>query len=306
MGETIMAQSLDALVAAHDAGCHGVWVGEHLLAARPRYQNPWPDPSAMLGALSARLPESAALGTAIMVAPLYSAAMISRLAWTLGVGRTGPIRLGLGAGWNEDEFIVHDRDFKRRGRDLDRVLSQLRWLWHPEANDGESAFEGIDRDDFAPTPNVIPQIWIGAGANPGADRLPEPLARRLSIGDGWLVNPNTRAEDLESVMRNSKARDPAAIDRERVIRMAYIHAPEPHATTAKALDQQLAAFQNLFGSDRGPDYVKEHCLVGHHDQVMESVRDSYRFAAELVVIPVPFDPIQIGRIADLMKHINLQ
>ena len=133
-------------------GFDSVWATEHVLvgpagaAAYGRVYSPF----ATLGWI-AGFTQRVELGTSIVIAPLHSPMRVAKEIVTLSELGGRRVRLGVGAGWHEDEFRFMGVDFDSRGRRTDEAIRVIRALWSgADTFDGE--FWQFADATFAPLP----------------------------------------------------------------------------------------------------------------------------------------------------------
>src|SRR4051794_490699 len=101
--------------AAEEAGFDALYVGDHLLyragGGRPE-RGPW-EAWTLLAALAA-VTERVDLGPLVACAAFPPPAVLAKMAATLGELSAGRFVLGLGAGWNEDEFRAFGIPYDKR------------------------------------------------------------------------------------------------------------------------------------------------------------------------------------------------
>ncbi len=182
-----MAESAELL------GFDSVWATEHVLvgpAAAATYGRAY-SPFATLGWI-AGFTERVELGTSIVIAPLHSPMRVAKEIVTLSELGRRRVRLGVGAGWHEDEFRFMGVDFPSRGRRTDEAIRVIRALWS-----GADAFEGefwqFEDATFAPLPSPMPEIWVG-----GVKRTA--VRRTLELGDVWHPSSNVEMGFVAEVM----------------------------------------------------------------------------------------------------------
>jgi probable F420-dependent oxidoreductase len=122
------------------------------------------------------------LGTNILIAALRRPVVLAKAAATLDVLSGGRLDLGVGVGWQREEYEAAGLDFGARGRQLDLTLEVCQTLWR-EPRAGVDlpglAFEAIHMMPKPPQPGGVP-IWVSG-------RLNERVARRLArFGRGWI------------------------------------------------------------------------------------------------------------------------
>jgi probable F420-dependent oxidoreductase len=122
------------------------------------------------------------LGTNILIAALRRPVVLAKAAATLDVLSGGRLDLGVGIGWQREEYEAAGLDFAARGRQLDLTLEVCQTLWRePRAsvNVPGLAFEGIHMMPKPRQPGGVP-IWVSG-------RLNDRVARRLArFGRGWI------------------------------------------------------------------------------------------------------------------------
>jgi probable F420-dependent oxidoreductase len=122
------------------------------------------------------------LGTSVLILPLHNPFLLARRVAALQLLSGRRLRLGVGVGWNEEEFRFVGVDFSKRGRLADESLRLMRALWT-----GEPSFQGefwsYENASFGPLPEEPPEIWVGGGGK-------RALRRAQELGDAWHpVNP---------------------------------------------------------------------------------------------------------------------
>jgi probable F420-dependent oxidoreductase len=179
--------------AAEEHGFDSVWATEHVILgpeAAERYglvYEPW----VTLGWIAGGT-ERVELGTSILIVPLHSPMRVAKQVASLWELSGRRVRLGVGAGWHEDEFRFMDVEFAGRGRRTDEALRVMRALWA-----GETSFEGefwqFADATFAPLPPERPEIWVG-----GVKRTA--IRRALELGDVWHPSSNVEMSFVREVM----------------------------------------------------------------------------------------------------------
>lgn len=171
----------------------------------------WLEPLTVIAHLAAVAPR-VRFGTNILLAALRRPLVLAKTAATIDVLSGGRLDLGVGIGWQREEYEAAGLPFARRGRLLDHTLDVCRTLWRDRAASYEG--EGLR---FGPVhqmpkpiqPGGVP-IWVSGTVNPGAMRR---LAR---YGAGWIPWGDDAADIAGGVRRMREAvaaleRDPAGI-----------------------------------------------------------------------------------------------
>ena len=221
---------LDQVSAADEAGVDRVVVsdhvvfGEHLEAyARPELggaeggrqptgpDGHWLEPLTVLSVLCG-LTSRIRLGTNILIAALRRPVVLAKTAATLDVLSGGRLDLGVGVGWQREEYEAAGLDFDDRGRLLDHSLAVCQTLWEQQrasfASD-DLTFDAIHLMPKPLQPGGLP-VWVSGTVNP---RVVRRLAR---FGSGWIPWGPAAADVVTGIsqMREALAaagRDPAGI-----------------------------------------------------------------------------------------------
>jgi len=209
---------------AEAAGFDSVWVGEHPalpVANETAYPGgsaglpapsavPLPDPLEWLAFAAART-TTLLLGTAVMILPLHPTTVVAKRVATLDQVSGGRVRLGVGLGWNRQEYVACGAPWEHRGGRLDEMIAAMRGLWSQETYgfDGDHvAFEPVFSSP-KPAGQGVP-VHVGASAAAGARRAGRlgdgfmPFERNL-VALGALVDEMRRAAE-------GTGRDPDAIE----------------------------------------------------------------------------------------------
>lgn len=141
----------------------------------------WLDPLIVLTALAATTTKIR-LGTAILLAALRRPAVLAKQASTLDVLSGGRFDLGVGVGWQREEYQAAGLPFGRRGRLLDHTLEVCQALWTQQRSSYDAPELSFDNIHQMPKPvqaGGVP-IWVSGTVN-------DAVARRLArFGSGWI------------------------------------------------------------------------------------------------------------------------
>lgn len=171
---------VDLTVRAESLGYAGVWLADHVLPARrhpdPSYASEY-DPLILLGMLSAHT-SLIRLGTSILVLPLRNPYVVAKQAASLDALSGGRLNLGIGVGWDAEEFAAIGASFGDRGLRTNEAVALMRHLWSGSREDFIGKYYNYLGGDFTPVrPSSIP-ITVG-----GFSR--QAIQRAINIGDGW-------------------------------------------------------------------------------------------------------------------------
>jgi probable F420-dependent oxidoreductase len=211
---------------AEESGVESVWTVEHVVMGvdyEPLYEysedgraptgptTVMPDPLEWLG-FAAAVTERVRLGTSVVIASQHSAAILAKRVATLDALSNGRVLLGVGIGWQKEEYAAIGVPYRDRGRRLDECIEGMRALWAngPARYAGKYVqLEDVVCDTKPATPGGVP-ILIGGSSSFAARR-----AGRL--GNGFLpyvISPEDlaeRVEEMRAVARES-GRDPDALE----------------------------------------------------------------------------------------------
>src|SRR4051794_38606961 len=141
----------------------------------------WLEPLTTLSVI-AGMTERVRLGTGILLAALRRPVVLAKTAATLDVLSGGRVDLGVGVGWQREEYEAAGLDFDDRGRLLDHSLEVCQTLWREQRatySSDELRFEAIHMMPKPAQPGGVP-IWVSGTIN---QRMIRRLAR---FGDGWI------------------------------------------------------------------------------------------------------------------------
>lgn len=200
-GYAASASAMRAMVQGAEAlGVDSLWVGDHVILPEQQeseypyraegdsgaYEVPSARPyleAFQSLAFAAACSRTIGLGLSVGIAPYRHPLLWAKSIGTLSMLAEGRIRIGVGAGWMEEEFRALGVDFAERGRLADEVLDVLRRLWaddqHQIALHGDGELVHV-----VPAFHVAPPpVWIGGNGKVA-------LRRTAQFGDVW--HPHVR------------------------------------------------------------------------------------------------------------------
>jgi probable F420-dependent oxidoreductase len=174
----------------------------------------WLEPLTLLAAVAATT-RRVRLATAILIAPLRRAPALAKAVATLDVVSGGRVEIGVGVGWQREEYDAAGVPFAGRGRELDRTLGEMQRLWRGEAvlpavaADGSTGTAGaaVWCEPRPVQPGGVP-LWISGRLH---DRTLDRMAR---FGAGWIPWGEHRRDVVSGIPRvhaalEAAGRDPA-------------------------------------------------------------------------------------------------
>jgi len=141
----------------------------------------WLEPVVFLTAVAATTARIR-LGTAVLLAALRRPTVLAKQLATLDVLSGGRVDVGVGVGWQREEYEAVGLSFEDRGRLLDHTLEVCQLLWTQQRaaySSPELTFDGIHQMPKPLQQGGIP-VWISGTVN-------KRVARRLStFGTRWI------------------------------------------------------------------------------------------------------------------------
>jgi len=141
----------------------------------------WLEPLTFLTTVGA-VTENIRLGTNILLAALRRPVVLAKTAATIDVLTNGRLDLGVGVGWQAEEYVAAGLDFAARGRQLDHTIEVCQLLWRERVASYDSPelhFENIHQMPKPRQEGGVP-IWVSGTVNKRS-------ARRLArYGSGWI------------------------------------------------------------------------------------------------------------------------
>ncbi|MFJ4683830.1 TIGR03619 family F420-dependent LLM class oxidoreductase [Streptomyces sp. NPDC091377] len=210
------AGALRAARRAEELGFDHVAVGNRVLDSGSGLDT---DPFVLLSAVAGATTRLRLL-TSVLVAPYYPALVLANQAATLDVISGGRLVLGVGTGWNPDEFTALGISARERGARTDDHLGAAKALWTQRPADFDGPFTTLRSATLGVPPLTPggPPVWIGGHSDAA-------LRRVLRFGDGWYgtgADPAT----VTDIHRRLRDLDPTGdADRLTLASMAFFTPP---------------------------------------------------------------------------------
>jgi probable F420-dependent oxidoreductase len=182
---------------AEGLGFSHILAYDHVLGANPdrpggwngpyTYQTPFHEPF-VLFAYMAGATGRIGFTPGVIILPQRQAVLVAKQAATLDVLSDGRLRLGVGLGWNEVEYISLGEDFHNRGRRIEEQVEVMRQLWVEPLVNFSGRWHTIPDAGVNPLPVQRPiPIWFGG-------HVEAALRRMARLGDGWMTNYRSAAD----------------------------------------------------------------------------------------------------------------
>ncbi len=209
-----------------EEGGESIWGVEHVLVAedyKPNYpyssdgrmpgsaDTVMPDPLEWLS-FAAAFSKTLRLGTSVVVLPQHSPVQMAKRLATIDQLSNGRMMVGVGLGWQEEEYAAMNIPFARRGARMDEYIHAMRALWTeaPASFNGEFVrFNRVHCDVKPVQANGVPVI-IGGSSAAAAQRAGK-------LGDGfypYVISPEDLALRLGDISAAALAagRAPSAVE----------------------------------------------------------------------------------------------
>ena len=132
-----------------------------------------------------------ALQTNVLVLPQREPVLLAKQAAEVDVLSGGRMRLGIGIGWQWQEFDALGANFRQRPSRTEEYIHVLRACWTEEPISFHGKYVDIDEMSLMPKPVTPggPPILFG-----GLSRAA--IERTARMGDGWIATVHTNVESL--------------------------------------------------------------------------------------------------------------
>lgn len=186
---------MECAIAAEELGFDGVATTDHVLVPRgpdgepDRYETIF-DVITTLAAI-ATVTSRLKLMTSVIVLPMRDPVLVAKQITAIDQISCGRVVLGLGVGYNEQEFANVGMEFRGRGRRFDEALRLLQHLFSGSRGPFDGDFYGYQSGSFDPLPYQARSLPILLGGNSDAA-----LRRAAAFGDMWQCNPFVSPADF--------------------------------------------------------------------------------------------------------------
>ena len=236
------------------------------------------------------------VGCLVFCAGYRPPGVLAKMAATIDHISGGRVTLGLGAGWNAEEYAAYGFHFPRAGVRLD-ILEESIQIVRAMLTQDKTTFLGkhfrveAARCEPKPVQAALP-LWIGGMG----ERRTLPMAARLA--DGWNTSfisaeAFRRKNGVVDVACEAARRDPSEVERS-INAGFYMGADERGARQARQ------AYRDLI--DAAP-YLEGGAIVGSSGEAVEQVAEFAAAGADLLTLGVraPFDWDAVQAFAEEVK-----
>jgi len=287
---------------AEKIGFDSVWVLEHHFTKSGYF----PSPLLVLASVASRT-KRVRLGTAVVLAPFRNPVKLAEDSAMVQVISKGRLVLGVGTGYRMEEFKAFGVDRKERLGALRSAIKRCRELWS-----GQDALGRDVPDPLRLSPGIdeigMPPIWVGGYGESS-------LSVAAELGDAWFPGPvatlGTLQQSLLKYRELLKARGKDWAKQEHPLMRDVYVAP----TTQQAEEVYSGPIVRMYEKDYGAwghrlvegsslrlDHLRDRCIVGSPDDVVEQV-NQYRklLGIDLLICRMRLPGVRAEQAAASMK-----
>lgn len=264
--------------AAEAGGFDSIWMGDHLLYRDRRGSERGPlEAWTLLSALAAAT-ERVRLGPLVACTAFHPPGLIAKMAATIGEVSGGRFVLGLGAGWNEEEFRAFGLPYDKRVSRFEEAFAVIHGMLAGERLTLDGRYAQAEDLVLLPAPEQPVPVMIGSNG-------PRMLSIALPHADAWNTwydGFGNSAEgfgalnDRISAAAREAGRDPAEILRS--------------ACVLVRLDG---------GAGERPDDPQAPALTGSPDRIAAALREMAGAGAdEVILVAYPITERSVRTLAE--------
>jgi probable F420-dependent oxidoreductase len=271
--------------AAEEVGFDSIWVGDHLLYRDDDApaRGPW-EAWTMLAALAAAT-ERVELGPLVACTAFHPPGVIAKMAATIAEVSGGRFVLGLGAGWNEEEFLAFGLPFDHRVSRFEEAFTIVRGLLAGERVTLRGRYLQAEDAVLLPRPAAPPRLMIGSNG-------PRMLAATLPHVDAW----NTWYEDY------GNSPDGFAALNERISTAARDAGREPREIARSACALVVLDASN---GERASTPDAPPPVTGSPDRIASALRELHDAGADEIILVVdPITETAIRRLGEVVAQVR--
>ena len=256
-GQTASWRDLSMMaIEAERVGFDSVWVTDHLIQRDDRGERgPW-EAWSLVSALAA-VTTRVEIGTLVLCTSFRNPAHLAKMADTVETISEGRLILGIGAGWNEPEYVAFGYPFDHRVERFAEAAQIIATLCRTGSIDFQGTWYSAENCVLRPRgPRPAgPPIMIGTG--PNAPRMMELAARHADQWNAWFGSFDNRREELRDLNNRVDlacvhvGRDPKTLERTVALKIAFDpDEPSPMSTIAiSGTNEQIASALRDFEAD---------------------------------------------------------
>lgn len=198
-------------------------------------------------------------GHSVICQSFRNPALLAKMGATLDFLSGGRYILGLGAGWNEEEYLAYGYEFPPAGVRVDQLAESLqiiKALWTEPKVTFQGQYYQVRDAHCEPKPDPLPPIMVGA-FRPRMLRLTAREADWWNVSSAGIENYRHMAATFERVCTEA-GRDPSSVRRTW--------------SGGCACASTLAAAESLAAGRSSPDDEDDFDFIGTPQQVIDQMR----------------------------------
>lgn len=285
----------ETAVRAEALGFDGLWTYDHLVKGSGMYSVGWLEPLTILSYVSA-LTTTLDLGTSVLVAPVREPLLLAKQVATLENLSGGRVILGVGAGWNPQEFASVGQKISERGRRTDETLDLMRKLFTGESVDFAGEFTTLEGVTLDPATQSHVPFWYGGGSKPPNQAMSDSVLARIARCDGWM----SRGAAPLDMIAGDWARIQAALEAagRSTEGFTFAHCNYCHlvdtADRDEAIDEQMRYYRRIVGANATVEEVEKTHYLGTVDDIRKRILDLRSAGCDYLVLgPLDYLPEQL-------------
>lgn len=270
--------------AAEWAGFDSIWVGDHLLYrdAGGATRGPW-DAWSILAGLAGST-SRVALGPLVTCTAFRLPGVFAKTVSTVDEMSGGRLVLGLGAGWNEEEFRAFGLPFKERVGLFEESFEVLRRLLSGETVTYHGAHVDLEEAVLDPRPERCPPLMVGSAG----ERV---LRATLPHADSWNTWYDGYGNTPEGFARLngeiSRAAERVGRDPSQILRSACVFVVTDRARAERPLTDDAPAWEG-----------SAELIAGRLRELAEAGAD------EAILVVSPIDERSVRSLAEVLALLD--
>ena len=266
---------------AEALGYESLWVIEHLLTARGLYGTAWLSPLEA-ASFAAGCTTRIKIATGILIAALRNPVFLAKEIASLEFLSGGRFELGIGVGWDAQEFQVAGIPLKERGRRTDEMLEIFAKLWTGQPVTHHGRYYNFDDVQIDPPLPQRPFLWVAGGSKIKTDMSPDPETMAPSVldricrrADGWLARAAGSTDSVVAdwaLIRRRLGELGRAPDSVTFGHVNFAHIV-PTDDDAVALAEQRPLIERIMGTHRSFEHLQTCYFLGSPRRLRERIAE---------------------------------
>ena len=297
---------------AEALGYESLWVIEHLLTARGLYGTAWLSPLET-ASFAAGCTSRIKIATGILIAALRNPVFLAKEIASLQFLSGGRFELGVGVGWDAQEFDVAGVPLRERGRRTDEMLAIFDELWSGKPVTHSGRYYSFNDVQIDPPLPQAPFLWVAGGSKIKTDLSPDPetmaptvLERICRRADGWLARAAGSTDSVIAdwaLIQKRLGELGRAPDSVTFGHLNFVHiVPTDDDAAAHRVQQPL--IEQIMGTHRPFEHLQTCYFLGSPRRIRERIAELRDAGLEfLVLTPLEYEVEQLDLWEDeIVRH----